>query len=160
MAVVIGWDVERGARWIPPFDDALAQWADRGTATTRCQIQDAAPGVGTTVHLMLQGGTRGLVGRGTVGSAPFASGAARQPGRLALHVLVEWDRLLPVEDRIRPEELAARVPGIDWAGLYRPVLHLTGEQSARLDRVWISPHPSALAGRTRWPGRAATRVAR
>ena len=41
------------------------------------------PAPGTRVHLMLQGHTRGLVGRGIVRSAPFRAGPADRPGTLA-----------------------------------------------------------------------------
>jgi hypothetical protein len=150
MAVLLGWDVERGAPWLPPFADAQAEWAEHGTVTSRFCLRGDAPAVGTTVHLMLQGRTRGLIGRGTVRSAPFSAGDPASPGSLAAYVLIEWDHLLTVDDRIRPEELAARAPEVDWAGLYRPELPLTDDQSARLDRVWASPHPSARPGPSRW----------
>ena len=150
MDIVLGWDVERGVRWVPPYAHAQAEWVEQGTVTTRFRCGGEPPAVGTTLHLMLQGRTRGLVGRGTVRSAAFHAGEAAGPGGLAPYVLVEWDHLLAVDDRIRAEELAARVPGVDWTGLYRPTLQLTDEQSARLDRVWASPHPSARPGSTRW----------
>ena len=157
VAVVLGWDPDRGTRWVPPYDSALAQAAVEGAATTRYRVDGPVPAVGTTVHLMLQGATRGLVGRGTVRSAPFTSLDPAHPGAPARYVLVEWDHLLPVEERIDTEELAARVPDVAWHSLYSPSTALTDEQSERLGRVWLAPHPSARPGRSRFaphvPGR-------
>lgn len=148
-AVVLGWDPDRGTRWVPPYAHALAQCAAQGTATSRFRVDGPVPPVGTTVHLMLQGPVRGLVGRGTVRGAPFRSADPARPGAMATYVLVEWDHLLPVEERIRPEELAARVPEVPWSSLYGPGAPLDDDQSDRLDRVWRAPHPSASPGRSR-----------
>jgi hypothetical protein len=154
--VILGWDPNRGTRWAPPFAHALATFARAGSVTTPwavgpCHEPCAAPPAGTRVHLMLQGGTRGLVGRGTVRSAAFPAADPTRPGALGAHVLVEWDHLLPVADRIAPEELAARVPEIPWSSLYAPTHPLTDDEAARLDRVWAGPHPSARPGPTRRP---------
>jgi 5-methylcytosine-specific restriction protein A len=148
-AVVLGWDPDRGTRWVPPYEHALAQSAAQGTITSRYRMDGPVPPVGTTVHLMLQGRTRGLVGHGTVRSAPFRSADPARPGAIATYALVEWDHLLPVEERIRPEELAARVPEVAWTSLYGPGTPLDEDQSDRLDRVWRAPHPSSRAGRSR-----------
>ena len=147
-AVVLGWDPDRGTRWVPPYERALALAATEGTTTTSCRLADPAPPVGTTVHLMLQGRLRGMVGHGTVRSGPFRSADPGHPGLLATYVLVEWDHLLPVEDRIGPEELSARVPEVAWDAQYGSTT-LTEEQADRLERVWRAPHPSARPGRSR-----------
>jgi hypothetical protein len=148
--VVLGWDLERGTRWVPPYEHALAAMASSPTITVPWGIGSGpAPAPGTRVHLMLQGRLRGLVGRGLVRSAPFRAADSARPGTLAQHVLVEWDHLLPVEDRIAVAELAARVPDIAWAELYAPAHRLSATDAERLDRAWASPHPSACAGRSR-----------
>jgi len=98
---------------------------------------------------MLQGSTRGLVGRGTVRSAPYLAADVARPGRVATYALVQWDHLLPLVERITPEELAARVPAVRWGTLYAAVHRLGAEDAERLDRVWAAPHPSARPGRSR-----------
>ena len=86
-------------RWIPPYEDTLARIERKGTATTPWQVgHGLAPSPGTRVHLMLQGRTRGLVGRGVVRSAPFQAADADRPGTLTTHVIVDWDRLLPLAE--------------------------------------------------------------
>lgn len=148
--VVLGWDLARGIRWVPPYEQALAGVELEGHATTTYRIDGRdVPAPGTTVHLMLQGATRGLIGHGTVRSAPYLSAYPGQPGRSATYVLIEWDRLLPVADRILPEELAARVPDVAWREVYRPVQALSDADAHRLERVWAAPHPSARAPRAR-----------
>ncbi len=148
--VVLGWDLERGTRWVPPYEHALAAISSSTTITTPWAIAvGPAPSSGTQVHLMLQGSVRGLVGRGVVRSAPFRAADATRPGTLARHILIEWGHLLPIDDRIAVAELAARVPETPWAELYAAVHPLSEADAARLDRVWASPHPSAGAGRSR-----------
>lgn len=143
-AVVLGWDPDRGTRWIPPFADALAQVEATGCATLPWLVTtEPVPTPGTVVHLMLQGRNRGLVGRGVVRSTPYRAFRADQPGAMGPHVLVAWDHLLPVEERIRPEELAARVSGVAWGELYAPAVVLPFRAAHELDRVWTAPHPSA-----------------
>jgi hypothetical protein len=155
--VLLGWDLERGTRWVPPYEHALAAIASNGTLTTPWGIGgDPAPRPGTRVHLMLQGSVRGLVGTGMVRSAPFPAADAARPGTLAQHILVEWDRLLPIHERVLVAELAARVPEVAWAELYAPVHALEPTDAARLDRVWASPHPSAGAGPSRVRRQAGT----
>lgn len=151
--MVLGWDLERGPRWVPPYEQALAESWSQGSVTTRFRIEGPiVPAVGATVHLMLQGRTRGLVGRGTVRTAPFPAVDPAAPGELTHYLLVEWDHLLPVEDRISTEELSARVPDVDWTRTYGPALSLSADQSARLARVWHAPHPSARPGPSRYRG--------
>lgn len=149
-AVLLGWDLARGTRWVPPYDQVRARAAQHGSTTTPYPIDGPyVPPPGTAVHLMLQGATRGLIGHGTVRSAPYLSADPARPGRTATYVLIEWDRLLPVDERIRPEELAARVPDVAWQELYGPVLELSPGDAHRLERVWVAPHPSARAARAR-----------
>jgi hypothetical protein len=148
--VVLGWDLERGTRWVPPYEHALAAMASSPTMTIPWGIAGGpVPGPGTQVHLMLQGSVRGLVGRGIVRSASFPAADAARPGTLAQHVLIAWDHLLPIDERIGVAELAARVPEIAWAELYSAVHPLSAIDAERLDRVWASPHPSAGARRPR-----------
>jgi hypothetical protein len=148
-AVILGWDPDRGNQWVPPYEHALAQVSAEGSARTTYRVAGEVPAVGTTVHLMLQGRTRGLIGNGVVRSRPFPSSDPAHPGTMAWYVLVEWEHLLPATDRIGPEELDARVPDVPWRSLYGSCTPLDAEQSHRLERVWRAPHPSARPGRSR-----------
>jgi hypothetical protein len=144
-AVVLGWDLDRGTRWVPPYESAVTRVAVTGPVTAPWHISAGrVPPVGTRVHLMLQGHTRGLVGRGIVRSAPFRAGPTDRPGTLGTHVLIEWDQLLPITDPIPCERLAHQVPGVNWAGTYSDVLEVTDEVGEELDRLWSAPQPGAL----------------
>ena len=152
--VILGWDPDRGTRWVPPYDRALTQATLAGGVTTPWHLgAGPVPAVETVVHLMLQGRTRGLVGRGTVGSAPFTAGATDRPGTLGTHVLIEWDHLLPLDRRITGERLAAKVPQVAWADVYRDVLEVPDEVGAQLDLLWEHPHPGVLPAVGAWVAR-------
>ena len=99
-AVVLGWDPDQGNRWTTSYDDCVRRCRDDHGLLERWPVGDwrLAP-VGTRVHLMLQGRQRGLIGRGTVRSAPFLSADPTRPGQVIHHVLVEWDTLLPLDRR-------------------------------------------------------------
>ena len=115
--VVLGWDLDRGTRWVPRYEQAAARVALTGPITAPWHLGSGpVPAPGTRVHLMLQGRTRGLVGRGIVRSAPFRAGPTDHPGTLGTHVLMEWDRLRPITDPITCQWLAHQVPTITWAG--------------------------------------------
>ena len=150
-SVVLGWDPDHGIRWVPPFERVLAAARREGATTTRCPVDaEDVPSVGTTVHLMLQGRARGLIGHGTVRSASFRAVDPARIGTMATYVLVEWHHLLGADERIRTEELSARIPDVDWDSLYAASRRLTADQSAQLDRVWRSPHPSAGPSQARF----------
>lgn len=156
MSIILGWDPARGANVLPQFRSAAAAIQTEGRGSMPWPVaQHSHLEYGMRVHLMLQGVERGIVGLGTVRSAPFLSLNGSQHGQMSQHVMISWRALLPEEDRIGTVELAARVPGTDWNRLYSPELVLSPEDSARLDRVWLAPHPSAGAGRAR---RAAARL--
>jgi hypothetical protein len=59
-------------------------------------------------------------------------------------VLIEWDRLLPISERITPERLAHQVPSLNWANTYSDVLALPEGVGDELDRLWTSPHRCAV----------------
>jgi hypothetical protein len=149
-AMVLGWDPQRGVRWVPPFERAQAQLEATGGAVLPWRLDgEPVPVPGTVVHLMLQGHQRGLVGRGTVRSSAYSAFHPQRPGLLAQHVLVAWDHLLPLDEPISVEELAARVPDVAWAQLYAPVVVLADRAADELERVWAAPHPSASPSRLR-----------
>lgn len=155
MSVILGWDPVRGAHALPLFRSAAAAIEAEGRGTMPWPIVPGSPlGYGHRVHLMLQGAERGIVGWGTVRSAPFLSFTGAQHGPLSEHVIVSWRALLPEDDRIGTAELAARVPEVDWERIYGPEIVLPLDAADRLERVWLAPHPALGAGQAR---RAAAR---
>lgn len=143
MAIILGWDPGRGARLVPLFRDARAAIQTGGRGSTPWRVGSDSPlRPGTRVHLMLQGPVRGVVGYGRVVTAPFLSLADTRPGPLLPHVMVSWAALLPEESRITTTELEVRAPGPGWGRLDAPVTVVDDETAARLERVWLAPHPA------------------
>lgn len=150
MAVIIGWDPERAAHWLTLFRSAAAAIEAEGRGITPWPAPgDSNLTTGTRVHLMLQGAERGIVGYGTVRTAPFLSFTGPTQGPLSPHVMISWRALLPQDECIGAPELLARVPGIAWDRIYQSELVLPEEAASRLERVWLAPHPSARPGAAR-----------
>jgi hypothetical protein len=150
--VVLGWDPDRGNRWSPSYADSLRRCREGHGLLERWPVRDwhLAP-AGTRVHLMLLGRQRGLIGRGTVRSAPFLAADPARPGQVIHHVLVEWETLVPLDRRIPVEALEAAVPELEWRGSYAPAVPLSPEGAQQLDLMWAA---SALS-----PARRLTRTA-
>lgn len=144
--VLLGWDPDRGSHWVPPFDRVLTQLATTGRATAPWSLgpSGVAPRPGVVVHLMVQGRQRGLIGRGIVRSSPYRALDPARRGTMALHVIVEWDHLRPIEDRITLEQLEADAPDLPWRETYAPMSDVPPPTAAALDLIWAaaSEHPS------------------
>ena len=110
----------------------------------------SVPAPGTRVHLMLQGHTRSLVGRGVVRSAPFRAGPADRPGTLGTHVLIEWDRLRPITDPIPCQRLAHQVLAVAWAGTYSDVLEVPDRSVTNSTGCGTPPSPAHCTSRSGW----------
>ena len=149
--VVLGWDPDRGAHWVPPVAQVRAQLASTGSATSPWSLgpEAIAPRPGAIVHLMLQGRVRGLVGRGVVRSSPYLAVDPLRPGTMSTYVLVEWDRLLPEDERIPLAALEAEVPDLPWAETYAPMTSVPAPMAADLDSLWQRPPaPAGVSGLT------------
>ncbi len=149
VAVMLGWDPDRGSPWGAPYPDCVR----------RCQgshhlLQHWPVGAwrlapaGTRVHLMLLGAQRGLIGRGIVRTAPFLSADPARPGQVIHHVLIGWDTLLPLDRRIPVEALEAAVPELSWRSSYAGALTLTPDSGRQLDLIWAANAASGAQGRT------------
>jgi hypothetical protein len=147
-AVVLGWDPDQGSRWTSSYEQCVRRCRDEHRVLERSPVGtwQLVP-VGTRVHLMVQGRQRGLVGRGTVRSAPFLAADPTRPGQVIHHVLVEWDTLLPLTRRIPVEALQAAVPTLPWGSSYATTLELPSEAAQQLDLIWAT-HASPAARRS------------
>lgn len=159
-AVVLGWNPDFGCRWSTTYSDLVTRTGAGRRALERWTIGSArVPRVGTPAYLCLQGRTRGLLGRGTVCSAPFLSADPRRPGHVTPHILVEWTTLLPSADAIEVATLQQDVPEYCWSGSNAPAQVLEGDAAERLDRIWAAQSgvpgwgavPPSLAGCHHWP---------
>jgi hypothetical protein len=148
--VVLGWDPDQGDRWSPSYADCVRRCREADCLLGRWPVGDwrLAP-AGTHVHLMLLGRQRGLVGRGTVRSAPFLSADPMRPGQLIHHVLVEWDTLLPLDRPIPVAALEAAVPELAWRGSYSCALAVSPQGAQQLDLMWATNAESPTRRLTR-----------
>ena len=89
---------------------------------------------------------RGLVGRGVVRSSPYLAVDPVHPGTVSTYVLVEWDRLVPVDERIPLHVLETEVPGLTWAETYASATAVPAPMAADLDALWERPRVPAGAG--------------
>jgi hypothetical protein len=137
--VVLGWDPDQGDRWSPSYADCVRRCREADGQLGRWPVGDwrLAP-AGTHVHLMLLGRQRGLVGRGTVRSAPFLSADPTRPGQLIHHVLVEWDTLLPLDRPIPVAALEAAVPELGWRSSYSSAHAISPHGAQQLDLMWAT----------------------
>jgi 5-methylcytosine-specific restriction enzyme A len=148
--VVLGWDPDQGNRWNPSYADCVCRCRDDHRLLERWPVGDwRLTPAGTRVHLMLQGRQRGLIGRGTVRSAPFLSADPTRPGQVVHHVLVEWDTLLPLDRRIPVEALEAAVPELPWRGSYASAHGLSPVGAQQLDLMWAASPSSPVRRLTR-----------
>ncbi len=149
-AVVLGWDPRQGNRWTGSYEDCVRRCRDEQGLLERAPIGawQLTP-VGTEVHLMLLGPQRGLIGRGTVRSAPFLSAHPTRPGLISHHVLVAWDTLLPLDRCIPVEVLEAAVPSLHWRSSYATALGIAPEEAQQLDLIWSADAARRSRRRTR-----------
>ncbi len=147
---VLGWDPDQANRWSLSYDDCVRRCRDDHGLLERWPVRDwRLVSAGTQVHLMLQGRQRGLIGRGTVRSAPLLSGDATRPGQLVHHVLVEWSTLLPLDRRIPVEALEAAVPELPWRSSYASAMALSPAGAQQLDLMWAADAGSPARRLTR-----------
>ena len=137
--VVLGWDPDRGNRWKPSYGDCVRRCREDHGLLERWPVREwqRVP-VGTVVHLMLQGPQRGLIGRGTVRSAPFLSADPTRPGQMVHHVLVGWETLLPLDRRIPVAALEAAVSELPWSGSYASATRISPQAAQQLDLIWAA----------------------
>ena len=129
----------RATGGIASYADCVRRCRDDHRLLERSPVGDwRLTPVGTRVHLMLLGRQRGLIGRGTVRSAPFLSADPTRPGQVIHHVLVEWDTLLPLDRRIPVEALEAAVPELPWRSSYAPTHGLSPDGAQQLDLMWAA----------------------
>lgn len=142
--MVLGWDPDQGKRWTASYEACVQRCRDEHGLLERGPVRDwhLVP-VGTRVHLMLLGSRRGLIGRGTVRSAPFLAADRTRPGQLIHHVLIEWETLLPLDRPIPVQALEAAVPELLWRSTYACALALSPEGAQQLDLIWSASTAAA-----------------
>lgn len=135
--MILGWNPDSGFRWGADYAELVQRTAHGQGVLSRWPVQAGhVPPVGTSAHLALLGRDRGLLGRGTVRSAPFLSADPRHPGHVTPHVLVQWSVLLPQDRPIDVVSLQRAVPECDWRGSNCPAQVLPDVVGETLDRLW------------------------
>lgn len=150
-AVVLGWDPGRW-NWHGLYSTIVGEVQRSGWHVEPWLIGggNTLP-LGTEAWLFVHGGRpnqRGLIGHGfTVsepsGAPPFDSDRDSSP----VYVGVQFDLLLPEGEQLRTDELAARIPEVDWETAITPGMYLPSTTEAAVRAVWTEHLlPSASTG--------------
>ncbi len=106
---------------------------------------------GDRVFLLRQGTDHGVVAAGHVTDGlVFKDEHWADPTKTAAYTDIEWDRVLPVEDRLDTEDLLAHVPAHHWKNIMGSGQELRPPSDAALLALWEG-HLTALGTeRARW----------
>jgi len=108
--------------------------------------------VGDRALLLRQARDRGMVASGYFSSAIYEDNHWDNSGRTASYAKVDFDVVLPVEDRLYTEELIAAIPGVPWNNLMGSGVQVSANSSASIEAMW-SAHTAAAPYRS--PGELA-----
>lgn len=91
---------------------------------------------GDRAFLMRQGSERGLVASGEFTSEIFVEPHWDGSGRPAGYAKIDWDAVLPVEDRLPVEDLKHEVPGVFWDRLEGAGVAVPESSEGALESAW------------------------
>lgn len=136
--VILGWNPDKWNSWNPDYDSVVSM-----TESGLSVIEDWGIGntkrvpIGSDAWLLRQGEHgRGLIGHGTTRSLPLPGPSAVDPSREVMQVVVEFDLLLPVAERVLPDRLTSEVPGIAWTHLQKNGTLVGGDSETQLRSLW------------------------
>lgn len=118
-AVIATWSPATGGGFDGPlsFDDIVAATAAGNLVHDRWSVGQRKHGieVGDRLYLLRLGDEAGIVASGWVTSTPFTAShwdpSRAASGDTAQYVYLDWDYVIPVEDRLTREDLRALLPG-------------------------------------------------
>ncbi|MBT1004370.1 HNH endonuclease [Paenarthrobacter sp. DKR-5] len=138
-AIILLWDLDR--RSGRTYDDAAASISASGRHRQPWDLGPHRDAAGTEAWLLLRGpGNQGLVGHAVVAEPEPAQNGRGDGGCGAVDV----DVLLPLDEPVSLEVLAAQMPGFDFEGLRAPAHSLNPAEERQLRRLWAS-HTVAAA---------------
>jgi hypothetical protein len=136
-AVILGWNPTRWDDWDPDYDDLVARTAAGEAVAGRWSVANRRTiHPGTEVFLLLQGSKHGLVGHGVTTDWPAPDQHYSDPSRTIQYVPVEWDRLLPLDQRIDRPVLEREVPEVKWRSIRSSGWPAPDKAASDLRAVW------------------------
>jgi hypothetical protein len=150
-AFILTWNPDE---W--PFDENDYQRAIESTAAGHV-TQDAwsvgnrLSGInpGDRAFLLRQHRDRGLVASGEFTSEVYQDRHWNGSNRAANYAEVQWDNLVPVDDRLPIEELKRRVPAVSWDRLQASGVRLREDAPMAVERLWET-HLETVGRQTTW----------
>ena len=94
--------------------------------------------VGDLIYWLRQGtDRRGIVGCGRAASEIYSEGHWRsERGKFANYVDIEWDIILPIDERLDTDALLVDVPDVPWNNLYGSGVQVAPGAEAALHDLW------------------------
>ena len=138
MAVILGWNPKIWDGWQPRYPEVIDIIAATGVFHDRWSVgRHRNIEAGSEAWLLLQGRQgRGLIGHGTILTAPYPAPHFSGSGDVVNYVDVVFDALLARGEEIPVEELLARVPGISWNAVYGSGVMIGAENEPELRMLW------------------------
>lgn len=141
-AVLLGWNPARWDDWQPSYPEAVLEVARTGVFRDRWSVGSSARvSIGADAWLLLQGSIRGLIGHGTVVSAPYEDAHYADAGQTSLYVNVDFDALLPVGDQIPVDVLMERAPNAGWKATFTSARKVPASDEPAIRALWAEYTP-------------------
>jgi 5-methylcytosine-specific restriction protein A len=153
-AVILGWSAGRRNPW--NYREAVEQVRETGRLFVRWDINRRRNiGPGTEVWLFLHGSSdagSGLIGHGAVLTEILEARHLDDPESAGQYAGLVFDALLPFGEQIRPDVLAAAVPGVRWGNVIRQPTSVPLPAEPGLRRLWRELGPAAATVNELVPG--------
>jgi hypothetical protein len=148
MMLMLIWNARKAEAWAEDdYAAAVALTASGHVAERQWSIaRKHNINIGDRVFLMRQGRDRGLVASGHIVGAVFPDRHWDSSGTATNYVPVDWDTVLPVEDRLPVDQLKAQVAGVVWDRLQLSGTEAKPPADDEIEQVW-----AAHIGRNRFP---------
>jgi 5-methylcytosine-specific restriction protein A len=125
-------------------DDAYAAQVEAASAGRGYQgrwsiaLRKSGVEVGDRAFLMRQRHERGLVASGIFASEIYEGQHWDDPTRRTTYADVDWDVLLPVDDRLTVQDLKASLPGVSWDRLQGSGVLVDVASAQVLEDLWAA----------------------
>jgi 5-methylcytosine-specific restriction protein A len=92
--------------------------------------------VGDRAFMLRQHDRRGIVASARITSGVFEDKHWDDPSKTTTYINLEWDAVLPVEDRLPVEHLRSAVPAVGWDRVQGSGVKLPPPAAAQLEALW------------------------
>ena len=140
MAVfILTWNPKRWEWPSRDFENAVEATARHEVVRDRWSagLRRSGMSVGDRAFLLRQRDSRGIVASGIIASEVVEDQHWADPRRTTTFVEVEWDSVLPVEDRVPVEDLKRAIPAVVWDRIQGSGIKLAPPSDSELEKLWI-----------------------